>query len=75
MNALSIFIPACSVCFGDPNSNLTKGAVAGVLLLLGVIGFVLVWIGIVIVAWSRRAKKWKVHEADELDYAFSKRAG
>ena len=32
---------ACSVCFGDPNSPLVKGAAMGVLVLAGVIGFFL----------------------------------
>lgn len=48
---------ACAVCFGDPNSNLTKGAVAGVLFLLAVTAFVLTAVGFTIFSWSRRAKK------------------
>ena len=32
---------ACAVCFGDPESSLTKGAVAGVLVLVGIIMSVL----------------------------------
>lgn len=32
---------ACAVCFGDPDSSMVKGATAGVLVLLGVIGVVL----------------------------------
>ena len=32
---------ACSVCYGDPNSPMTKGVEAGVLVLLGVVGTVL----------------------------------
>ena len=47
---------ACAVCFGDPNSSLTKGAKAGVLVLLGVIVTLLSAIGYVIVFWSRRAR-------------------
>jgi hypothetical protein len=35
---------ACSVCFGDPESPMTRGAVAGVMVLGGVVGFVLVCI-------------------------------
>mgnify|MGYP001604192391 CR=1 FL=1 len=50
------FILACSVCFGDPNSALSKGALAGVLFLGGTIGIVLAWIAITAWIWSRRAK-------------------
>ena len=35
-------LQACAVCMGDPDSPLTQGMVAGVLLLLGVIVSVLV---------------------------------
>ncbi len=48
---------ACSVCFGDPNSNLTKGALAGVIVLLGIVGFVLGWIATLIFCWARKAEK------------------
>jgi len=51
------FILACSVCFTDPNSLLTKGAQAAVFLLLGVVLFVLVWIATLMFVWSRRARK------------------
>ena len=37
-------VHACAVCFGDPESNMAKGAVAGVLALAGFIGFVLMGI-------------------------------
>jgi len=55
---------ACAVCFGDPNSKMTQGAIAGVLFLLGVIGCVLAGIAATIVVWARRAKKLEtsVHE-------------
>lgn len=48
---------ACSVCFGDPNSNMSKGVTAAVILLLAVIGGVLAALGVIIVRWSHRAKK------------------
>jgi hypothetical protein len=35
------FASACSVCFGNPESSLVDGAVAGVWFLAGVVGFVL----------------------------------
>lgn len=52
----SLFL-ACSVCFGDPQSGLSKGVIAGVLVLLGVVGFILAWIAILIFLWSRKARK------------------
>ena len=47
---------ACAVCFGDPNSNLSKGVIAGVLVLLGVVGSVLGGVGAVSFTWFKRAK-------------------
>lgn len=58
---LSFFVAgeaiACAVCFGDPNSAMAKGATAGILVLLGVIGTLLLSIIGVIVFWSLRAKR------------------
>ena len=54
----SLVMPwACSVCFGDPNSALTKGALAGVFLLMGVVVFVLSGIAATAFAWARKAKR------------------
>jgi hypothetical protein len=50
---------ACTSCYGDPSSSLTKGAKAAILVMLVVIGAVLGTIGHI--AW-----KWK-KRADELD--------
>lgn len=47
---------ACSVCFGDPDSRLTRGAFAGVVTLIGVVGFVLVSIAGTSVFFVRRAR-------------------
>lgn len=59
---------ACSVCFGDPNSSLTKGAMAGVIVLLGVVGFVLGWIATLIFCWARKAHKLAcLDPANQLD--------
>ena len=33
--------PACSVCYGDPDSSQTKGLMWGIAVLLGVVGTVL----------------------------------
>jgi len=54
---MKFFMLACSICFGNPASALAKGASAGALFLLGVVGFVLGGIATVIVVWSRRARK------------------
>ncbi len=48
---------ACSVCYGDPNSAMTQGAQAGVLVLLGVVGVVLTGLGSLLLFWVRRAAK------------------
>ncbi len=46
---------ACSVCYGDPNSPMTKGVQAGVLVLLGVVGTVLFGLASLFLFWVRRA--------------------
>ena len=46
---------ACSVCYGDPASPLTKGVEAGVLVLLAVVGGVLLLLGSLLLFWMRRA--------------------
>lgn len=48
---------ACAVCFGDPDSSLAKGAVAGVVLLGCVIFCVLLGIAGTAFHWSRKARK------------------
>ena len=49
----------CPVCFGNPDSPMTKGTSNGVLFLLGIVGFVQV--GFVALFWSfwRRARALK----------------
>ncbi len=54
---MKFWVLACSVCFGDPNSSLTKGATFGVIFLLGVVVFVLSGIGIISFVWARRAQR------------------
>ena len=57
---------ACSVCFGDPNSAMTLGAQAGVLVLLGVVGVVLTGIASLLIFWMRRAANLeRLASADE----------
>ena len=50
-------VVACAVCFGNPNSALSKGVAAGVLLLMGVIATVLAGIVVVGLTWLRRARQ------------------
>ncbi|OGG49339.1 MAG: hypothetical protein A3F84_25035 [Candidatus Handelsmanbacteria bacterium RIFCSPLOWO2_12_FULL_64_10] len=47
---------ACAVCFGSPDSSLTQGAKAGILILLGVVATVLTGIVAVAAFWARRAR-------------------
>ncbi len=54
---IRLILPACSVCFGDPNSLMTKGTIAGVLFLMGVIVLVLGAIFMTAVSWVRNAKR------------------
>jgi hypothetical protein len=53
---LSYFF-ACTVCFGDPESLLSKGVATGVLFLLGLILVVLGTIAATSLVWARRAKR------------------
>lgn len=47
---------ACSTCFGDPDSSLTKGALAGVIVLAVVVyGVLFSFVGIMF-SWRRRAR-------------------
>ena len=48
---------ACAVCFGDPDSPLTKGALMGVYVLVGVVGFVLAGIAATGVFWIQRSRR------------------
>jgi hypothetical protein len=50
-------VMACSVCYGDPNSPMTKGVEAGVLVLLGVVGTVLLLLASLLLFWMRRAAR------------------
>ncbi len=50
-------LQACAVCYGDPESDMAKGAAAGVLVLMGIVVSVLVGIAGVAVFWMRRARR------------------
>ena len=45
----------CSVCYGDPNSAMAQGLTMGVIVLVGVIGFLLVGFAWFFVTLWRRA--------------------
>jgi len=47
---------SCAVCFGDPDSTMTKGIKAGIILLILVVGGVLGVIATIGLSWARRAK-------------------
>lgn len=48
---------ACSVCFGDPESAMAKGAAAGVVVLIGVVGCVLLGILGTGLMWVHRGRR------------------
>lgn len=54
---------ACAVCFGDPNSPMSRGALAGVWFLLGVVVLVLSSIVGMIIFWARRARLLRIQAA------------
>jgi hypothetical protein len=49
---------ACSVCFGDPSSDMAKGVNAGIAVLLGLIVTVLISIVAVMSFWIHRARRF-----------------
>ena len=60
--AIGVMLPdmvrACAVCYGNPESDMAKGAAAGVLVLMGIIVSVLVGIVGVTIFWARRARRY-----------------
>lgn len=57
-------IHACAVCFGDPESDMAKGALAGVIVLAGFIGFVLMGITGTGLFFIRRSRQ--LHQQPDL---------
>lgn len=53
---------ACSVCFGDPESPMTKGAVAGVYVMVGFISFVLMGIAGTACFWMVRGRRLAISQ-------------
>ena len=66
---------ACAVCFGSPDSALTQGAKAGILILLGVVGAVLAWVVGVTLYWVRRARRLQAEAAMAQYIAATPRTG
>lgn len=48
---------ACAVCFGDPDSPMSKGVVAGVFVLLGAVVMVLVGVAGTSLFWVHRGRR------------------
>lgn len=57
--ALPRLAEACAVCFGDPSSQMTKGAEQGVWFLLGIMVLVQVGFGIFFFYLRRRASRFR----------------
>ena len=64
---------ACSVCFGDPNSSLSKGAVAGVSVLLLVVLGVLGGVAAFFVHVSRRSAALSAKENNQISVPTAER--
>ena len=58
---------ACATCFGDPNSNLSKGVVWGVLVLVSIVACVLAGFTGVGIFWMKRARYLADQEHGSLD--------
>ncbi len=58
---------ACAVCFGDPNSEMVRGAKAGVFVLMLVVYGVLFTMVGVVGAWALKARKLAASPADDSD--------
>lgn len=54
----------CFICFGDPESNLTQGAQAGVLFMVGVIYTVLMGFVSVTAFWFVRARRARLRQGN-----------
>ncbi len=48
---------ACAVCFGDPESPMAKGVVAGVFVLIAVVGVVLIGMAGTGLCWISRSRR------------------
>lgn len=57
---------ACAVCFGDPDSDMSKAAVWGVATLFGIVGSVLTGIAGVGLFWHQRSRRMAQLEPDSM---------
>ena len=48
---------ACATCFGDPESDMAKGVVVGVALMIGITGLVLTGIAGTSLYWVHRSRR------------------
>lgn len=48
---------ACSTCFGDPDSQMVKGAVMGVYVMIGIVSSVLAGFTCTGLFWIRRSRR------------------
>lgn len=58
-------VRACAVCFGDPDSDMAKGALAGVWVLVSIIGAVLLSIAGMGLFWIQRSRSLTRSDADQ----------
>lgn len=56
-----LFSFACMVCFGNPASPLSKGAIAGVIFMVALVSLVLAGIAATAIVWARRSKELEHH--------------
>jgi heme/copper-type cytochrome/quinol oxidase subunit 2 len=52
---------ACPVCFGDPNSPMTKGMNSAIIFLLGIVGFIWVAFAALFFTFWRKARALRRH--------------
>lgn len=57
-------VDACAVCFGDPDSSMAKGVVAGVFVLFGVVSLVLLGVVGTGLFWVHRSRRLAPHPPD-----------
>jgi len=55
-------LKACAVCFGDPESDMARGAVAGMIVLASIVGFVLMGIAGTGLYWVHRSRQLHEHQ-------------
>lgn len=60
---------ACSVCFGDADSPMTKGAAAGVWALGGITGMILLGMAGMSLSWLQRSRRLAQSEAVQMGQA------